>query len=406
MEIFAILMTLVTLISMHFLICPDSFKHCLSAIEAAEIIGDEIQRAGHSTELVPLADGGEGTVETLLFALGGEKRNIRVHDPLGREITAFYGLNGDTAYIEMAEPSGLHRVSDTERNPWITTTFGLGQIIKDALDQGVKKMLIGIGGSATNDIGVGMAQALGVRFLDEEGKEVSLGKETGYSASSLEHVHSIDASGLDPRLSEVEITVLCDVDNPLLEENGASAVYAPQKGANAEMVKQLEKTLTRFASIMQSAYNKDPNFPGAGAAGGLGAGLVIFLSAHLVSGIKGLIEYLQLDTKIQMADVVIVGEGQMDVQTTYGKAPIGIAKLAKEHHKQVLAIVGKVGPGYDKNLGPSQIDHIFSCYDKEDTVDLKTIQQEGADNVRRLTRLLLKDLTTLATDQYQLHLLS
>jgi glycerate kinase len=387
---------------MRILICPDSFKGTLSAIEVAEIIGSEFKKAGHDCILMPIADGGEGTVDILLYELGGQKQLINVRNPLGKEIEAYYGLNGGQAYLEMAQSSGLHTVSEGEKNPWLASTFGLGQMIKDALDHQVREIFIGIGGSATNDVGIGMAQALGVRFLDQDGKEIIDRQREGYGASILAKIMDIDATNLDPRIAKTKIKVWSDVRNPLYGEHGASFTYSKQKGATAEMILKLEEGVIHIDNIIKKLYKIDTNFPGAGAAGGLGAGLKVFLQAEIISGIVGMIKLLQLEQKVKKADLVVVGEGQMDWQTAFGKAPAGIAKLAKKFKKNVIAIVGKIGKDVHKNY--QIIDHIFSCYG-EGEVNFDEVKRNCRQNLQDLCQIVLEKINQIDSYQYQLTIL-
>ncbi|MGC9930139.1 glycerate kinase [Priestia aryabhattai] len=329
---------------MKIVIAPDSFKESLTALHVCEAVEKGIKAhfpdAGISK--VPMADGGEGTVQSLVDATGGEIIQARVTGPIGKEVEAFYGILGDgkTAVIEMAAASGLHHVPIDKRNPLITTTRGTGELILKALDHKVKHIIIGIGGSATNDGGAGMAKALGAKLLDAKGAEI---KEGG---GSLDQLTSIDLTNLDSRLAEVKVEVACDVDNPLTGETGASAVFGPQKGATPDMVKQLDRNLAHYAAIVGKEVGIHiQSVPGAGAAGGLGGGLLAFLSAELKPGVDIVIKATQLESYIKNADLVITGEGRIDGQTIYGKTPIGVAKTAKKHSVPVIAIAGSIGAG-------------------------------------------------------------
>ena len=326
---------------------------------------------------VPMADGGEGTVQSLVDATNGEIYEIEVTGPLGNKVTAKYGIMGDkeTAVIEMAEASGIQYVTNETKNPMVTTTYGTGELIRACLDKGIKKIIIGIGGSATNDGGTGMAEALGVKFLDQQGNKLPRGG--GY----LDQLSKIDISNLDPRLKEVSIFVACDVTNPLCGENGASYVFGPQKGATEEMVRILDRNLSHYADVVKKQLGKDvKNIPGAGAAGGLGAGLLIFTQATLQKGIDLVIEYSQLRSKIKNADYVFTGEGGIDFQTQYGKTPYGVAQVAKEFNKKVIAIAGHIGEGIDV-LYDKGIDAIFGIIPEAGSLD--KILQDGAKNVER-----------------------
>jgi glycerate kinase len=332
---------------MRFVIAPDSFKGSASAKEVAQAIADGLKVALPESEfdLVPMADGGEGTVDALVAATSGRIVTVKVTGPLGEPVEAFFGILGDgtTAVIEMAAAAGLHLVPPQKRNPLVTTTYGVGELIKAALDMGCRKLIVGIGGSATNDGGAGMAQALGAKLLDENGKEI------GFGGGELGKLARIDLTGLDKRLEEAEILVACDVTNPLTGPNGASAVYGPQKGATPEMVKVLDENLRKFAEIIRRDLGVDvEHVPGAGAAGGLGAGLMAFCRAKLQRGIDLVIEAVKLDERVAKTDLVITGEGKLDFQTGFGKVPYGVAQVAKRHGKPVIAIVGQLGEGAEK----------------------------------------------------------
>lgn len=330
---------------MNIVIAPDSFKESLTALEVAVAIKTGFERIFPNAEyqLVPMADGGEGTVQSLADATQGSLQKIAVIAPLTNTVEAFWGLSGDkqTAFIEMAAASGLHLVAPEQRNPLVTTSYGTGELIKAALDRGVKKIILGIGGSATNDGGVGMLQALGIRFLNAQQQEI------GFGGEQLAFISQIDLSVLDPRLAQVEIEVACDVNNPLCGEYGASAIFGPQKGATAAMVEQLDKALAHFAQVVKSQLGKEIALhAGAGAAGGMGAGLLLLPNVRLKSGVQIVMEATHLQDKISQADLVITGEGRMDAQSIAGKTPIGVARLAKELNKPVIAIVGSLREDY------------------------------------------------------------
>ncbi|NLT95326.1 MAG: glycerate kinase [Clostridia bacterium] len=339
-------------------IAPDSFKGSMSAMEVCDAVEKGIRAVLPTAAIVkvPMADGGEGTVETLVKATNGKIVKINVLDPLGNEVESKFGILGDgrTAVIEMALASGLTMVPLEKRNPLVTTTYGTGQLIKGALDYGCREFIIGIGGSATNDGGVGMAQALGVKFLDKNGQEIGFG---GGSLRDLEH---IDLGSIDPRIKESNFKVACDVDNPLCGPKGASYVFGPQKGATPEMVKILDENLLHLAEVINRDVGvKVENEPGAGAAGGLGAGLMAFCNARLKRGVELVIEATGLEEKIKGADLVITGEGQMDFQTAHGKTPYGVAQVAKKYNIPVVALVGSIGSGVDI-LYEKGIDAVFS----------------------------------------------
>jgi len=318
-------------------VAPDSFKGSLTALEVSDAIEKGIREVFPEAEIIkiPMADGGDGTVECLVNATGGEILREKVIGPLGNEILAHYGILEDkkTAVIEMATASGLTLVPENKRDPLITTTYGTGQLIKAALNQGCRKMIIGIGGSATNDGGAGMVQALGVKLLDQEGEEI------GFGGGELKKIVKIDISCMDNRLSEIKVLVASDVNNPLCGPQGASRIYGPQKGATPETIEELDKSLAYFAELIKRDLNKDvKDIPGAGAAGGLGASLMAFLNAELRPGIEIMIEAVKLEQAIKDADLVITGEGKIDSQTIYGKAPIGVAKIAKKYNVPVVAV--------------------------------------------------------------------
>jgi len=329
---------------MNILIAPDSFKDCMSAAEVSGALRKGILKVlkDATIQQVPLADGGEGTVEAVIQATGGSRITLKVNDPLMREVESFYGITGDgnTAVIEMAAASGLELLSPGERNPWLTTTYGTGQLMLDAAGRGCSRVMVGIGGSATNDGGAGMATALGYRFLDGTGLPIKAG------GGGLAGLHRIDARGADPRIKQAEILVACDVTNPLTGPRGASFTYGPQKGADQEMVERLDVNLAHYANIIRSQMERDiAEVPGAGAAGGLGAGLMVFADAKLGNGFEMIAETVQLREKIEQADLVITGEGRMDHQTPYGKTPYGVAQMARNLGKPVIGIAGSLEAG-------------------------------------------------------------
>lgn len=373
---------------MKILIAPDKFKGSLSAFEVADSIEKGILKVFPKAVIVkvPMADGGEGTVESLVDATGGKIIKTNVKDPLFRDIESFYGILGDgkTAVIEMAAASGLYLLKDYERNPMITTTYGTGQLIKDALDRGCRRFIIAIGGSATNDGGAGMATVLGVKFYDKDGIEIGLG------GGELSKIYSIDTSNIDDRLKECEFIVACDVANPLIGENGASRVYGPQKGATKEMVEVLDKNLEHYGKLLEKYFNKKIiDVPGSGAAGGLGAGLMAFLNAQLKNGIEIIIETLKLEEKIKEADIVISGEGKIDFQTAFGKTISGIAKLCKKHNKPLIVIAGTVED--IEKLYEIGVSSVFSTMEKpmflEDAIkNAPTLLEKSAERIFRLIK--------------------
>ncbi len=334
---------------MRIIVAPDSFKGSVSALGVAEAMERGIHAVFPDAEVlkVPIADGGEGTVEALVAATGGRLLHTEVRGPLGDPVRAHWGISGDgaTAFLEMAAASGLPLIARERRNPCSTSTFGTGELMKAALDAGLRKLVIGIGGSATNDGGTGMARALGVRFLDAEGRELPEG------GAALAQLARIDVSALDPRLTEASLLVACDVDNPLCGPRGASAVYGPQKGATPEMVAALDLALGVFAGVAALATGRDvAMLPGAGAAGGLGAGLLFFTPASLRPGVAIVLETTGFEALVQGADLVITGEGRTDFQTAMGKAPVGVAAVAKRHGVPVLCLSGGLGEGADDVL--------------------------------------------------------
>ena len=362
-----------------FVLAPDSFKESMTAKEVCIAMESGIKKVYPNAKFihVPMADGGEGTVQSLIDATDGSIHSLDVTGPLGNLVIAQFGIMGDqkTAVIEMAEASGIHYVAQDTKNPMITTTYGTGELIRACLDKGIKKIIIGIGGSATNDGGAGMAEALGVQFLDKEGNPIPKGG--GY----LNQLHTIDSSKLDSRLADVSLIVACDVTNPLCGKTGASMVFGPQKGATPEMVEQLDFNLAHYADIVEQQLGKEVrNIPGAGAAGGLGAGLLIFTNATLQKGIDIVIEYSGLREKLTNADYVFTGEGSIDFQTQFGKTPYGVAQAAKELDKIVIAIAGHIGEGIE-DLYDKGIDAIFGII--PELAPLEQTLKNGPKNVER-----------------------
>lgn len=331
---------------MKVIIAPDSFKGCLSAKMVALAMERGIKKAQSDIETIkiPMADGGEGTVEAILEAVGGRIIEVEVLNPLGEKISAIYGILPDnTAVIEMAAASGINLINKTELNPLITTTYGTGQLIADALTRGCRKIIIGIGGSATNDCGAGMMQALGAKLLDAQGMEI------GFGGGELDKVIRIDTAFLNPNIAHAELIIASDVKNPLCGPNGASAVYGPQKGATPEMVEILDNNLSHFAKLIKNDLGKDLiEQPGAGAAGGLGAGLIGLLNAEIKSGINIVMEVAGFEEQLQDADYVITGEGATDFQSVFGKVPFGIGQAAQKHNVPVLCVSGSLGNGFEK----------------------------------------------------------
>lgn len=326
---------------MKIVIAPDSYKESLSALEVASAIEAGFRDIFPEADYVkiPVADGGEGTVEAMVAATQGSIVRLTVTGPLGEPVDAFYGLSGDarTAFIEMAAASGLELVPTSRRDPLITTSFGTGELIKNALDRGVGHIIIGIGGSATNDGGSGMMQALGARLLDQQGNEIA------YGGGALPQLARIEIDGLDARIRHCRFEVACDVTNPLTGEQGASAVFGPQKGATPELVRQLDQALAHYADIIHRDLDIDVlHIAGGGAAGGMGAALHAFCQAELRRGIEIVTEALGLAEQVRDADLVITGEGRIDSQTINGKVPIGVAQVAKRFNKPVIGIAGSL----------------------------------------------------------------
>ncbi|HQZ03227.1 MAG TPA: glycerate kinase [Thauera sp.] len=352
---------------MKIVIAPDSYKESLSALEVAQAIEAGFRAIFPQADylLVPVADGGEGTVEAMVAATQGRRLDATVSGPLGEQVQAFYGLtgDGDTAVIEMAAASGLMLVPPAQRNPLITSSRGTGELVRKALDAGARHFILGIGGSATNDGGAGMVQALGARLLDGEGHDLKPG------GGALAALARIDISGLDPRLVACHIEVACDVDNPLTGPRGASVVFGPQKGATPDMVKTLDDNLAHFATLIERDLGLAvAATPGAGAAGGMGAAMLAFFGATLKPGIEIVTAAVDLDAHVRDADLVITGEGRIDFQTIHGKTPIGVARVAKRHGKPVIGIAGSLGDkvGVVHEHG---IDAVFSVLNHPCTLD-------------------------------------
>ncbi|MGV3762358.1 glycerate kinase [Parapedobacter sp.] len=326
---------------MHILIAPNAFKHAVDAATAAEAIqrGLQASRLSCTSACFPIGDGGNGTCRLVIDRLQGELVEVRALDPLGRHLTAAFGFVGDRkmAVVEMADASGLHLLESMERDPLHAHSYGTGQLIRAALDLGAEEIIIGMGGSATVDGGSGMLRALGARFLDRAGKEIT------DLPAGLEALHTIDLSGLDGRLREVRVIVLCDVDNPLLGQNGAAQVFGPQKGASPEQVKQLDNLLARYVSVIQDITGKDmATRRFGGVAGGASAGLAALLGATLVDGIDYFFELTQFDAALSKSHLVITGEGSIDSQTLQGKGPYGVARRAKRLGLPVIGLAGNI----------------------------------------------------------------
>lgn len=369
-----------------YVVAPDSFKESMTAKEVCNAMENGIKKADSAAEVikVPMADGGEGTVDSLVDATHGQRVIVEVTGPLENKISAYYGIlgNGTTAVIEMAKASGLEIVEKKKRNPMITTTFGTGELIRDALDHNVKEIIIGLGGSSTNDGGSGMAQALGAKLLDQNNHQISFG------GGNLDKLDKIDISNLDSRLQDVKIILASDVTNPLIGKDGASRVFGPQKGATPEMVEKLENNLQHYAKIVKRDLNKEVALvSGAGAAGGLGAGLMAFTTCEMRRGVDLAIEVTKLEEKIRDANYVFTGEGGTDFQTKFGKTPYGVAKLGKKYHKPVISLAGYLGEGID-SLYSEGFTAIFGII--PGACDLSTALKNGPSNVARTTENIVR----------------
>lgn len=375
---------------MKIVIAPDSFKESMTAKEACEAIEKGMKIALPNAEFikVPMADGGEGTTQSLVDATEGKMYFVETTGPLGEKVKSKFGIlgNGEIAVLEMASTSGLELVPREKRNPMITTTYGTGELIKKAMDMGAKTILIGIGGSATNDGGAGMIQALGGKLLDENGKQISFG------GGELSKIKKIDLSELDSRIKNIKFIAACDVQNPLTGETGAANVFGRQKGATEEMVKILDNNLKHYAELIRKDVKVDvENIPGAGAAGGLGAGLMAFLNAELRKGIDIVVEYSKLEEKIKGADFVITGEGSIDSQTRFGKTPYGVVSVAKKYGVPNITLAGNVSKDIEI-LYDYGFDAIFSIMQGVDNLDNalkngKVNLEKTAENIARLIRI-------------------
>ena len=326
---------------MRAVIAIDSLKGSLSSIEAGQAIAEGIRKADAKADVVirPLADGGEGTVEALVCGMNGTLQHVKVTGPLGESVVCEYGIIAETktAVIEMSGAAGITLVPDAKKNPLYTTTYGVGEVIRDAIEKGCRRFIVGVGGSATNDGGIGMLQALGYGFLNKDGQQVPFG------AIGLKELETITDTYDLPELAECEFKIACDVTNPLCGENGCSAVYGPQKGANPSMIMEMDKWLRYYAALAREKFPKaNPNESGTGAAGGLGFAFLTFTNAVLEPGIKIVLEETKLESYVKGADVVVTGEGRLDFQTAMGKAPVGVAGLAKKFDIPVLAFAGSV----------------------------------------------------------------
>ncbi|MCR2822580.1 glycerate kinase [Lederbergia panacisoli] len=360
---------------MKIVIAPDSFKGSVSAKDAALAIEKGVKKAfpNADTVLIPVADGGEGTLETLITATRGQKVYTKVTGPLGKEVDAHFGVLGDqtTCIIEMALASGLNLIDESERNPMLTTTYGTGELIKSALDQGYRNFVLAIGGSATNDGGVGMLQALGMQFKDKDGNEI------GYGGGELDKIHGIFIDHFDKRIKESTFSIASDVENPLIGEKGASYVFGPQKGATAEMVKILDKNLLHYANLVEIATGiRLHDMPGAGAAGGIGGAFSAFFPSDMQRGIEVVLEYANFADVLNGVDLVITGEGKVDFQTAYGKTPMGVAQAAQKKNVPVIILAGSVGENI-QNLYQYGVVGIFSIINGPMSLDKAMKEAEG-----------------------------
>ena len=374
-----------------FVLAPDSFKESMTAKEVCVAMEKGIRKVFSDAEIVhvPMADGGEGTVESLVDATNGYKEYVEVQGPLPKQkVRAYYGILGDkTAVIEMAQASGLMLVDPKVRNPLVTTTYGTGELIKAALNKGVSTIIIGIGGSATVDGGIGMAQALGVKFTDKYGNNI---EPTG---SNLAKIDKISMENLDKRVKKVNFIIASDVENILTGKKGAAAVFGPQKGATPDEVELLDKGLIHYAEIIRRDIGKNvEDIAGSGAAGGLGAGLIAFLDAKLQSGVEVVANTVKLAEKISQADYVFTGEGGMDFQTKYGKTPFGVAQVAKKYQKPVFAEAGYLGERIEE-LYDIGISAIFGIVDKSESIEESL--EKGPQNVERTTENIARLISSI-----------
>ncbi|MBR4694535.1 MAG: glycerate kinase [Selenomonadaceae bacterium] len=375
---------------MKIVVAIDSLKGSLTSMEAGDAIRSGILRVYPDAEVFvrPLADGGEGTVEALVLGMGGSLQEISVTGPLGEKVNASYGILKDsaTAIVEMAAAAGITLVPPQERNPYVTTTYGVGEILRDAIRKGCRHFIVGIGGSATNDGGIGMLQALGYEMLDAEGRNVPFGAE------GLHKLAEIRKENVLPELAQCTFRIACDVTNPLCGENGCSAIYGPQKGATPSSIPQMDQWLADYARLSGKLFpHADPNAPGAGAAGGLGFAFLTYTNAVLESGIRIVLDETKLEEYVRSADLVITGEGRLDAQTVMGKAPIGVASIAKKHGKAVLAFSGCVTRDA-RECNAHGIDAYFPILRQASTLaeamDPDNARQNMADTVEQAMRLI------------------
>ncbi|PQO98219.1 glycerate kinase [Massilia phosphatilytica] len=379
---------------MKIVIAPDSFKESLTALQVADAIEAGMREIWPDAVYVkvPVADGGEGTVQAMIDATGGRRVDVRVTGPLGQTVDAFYGDAGGLAVIEMAAASGLEGVPPDLRDPRTATSRGTGELIRAALDAGARRFVLGVGGSATNDGGAGMLQALGVRLLDGDGQDL------GPGGAELARLDRIDVSGLDPRVRDAEFRIACDVDNPLTGPRGASAVFGPQKGATPAMVAQLDAALAHYADVIRRDMNQDiAQVPGAGAGGGIAAAMVVFLQGELNPGVEIVMEAVGLDAAVRAADLVVTGEGRIDGQTVHGKTPMGVAQVARHYGKPVVAIGGSLAVDADA-VHEQGIEVVVAAVARPCSV--AEALAAGADNLRRAARNLAAALALGGRLQY------
>ena len=372
---------------MKFVLAPDSFKESMTAKEVCQAMEKGIKKVLPDADIisVPMADGGEGTMDSLVDATNGKKYAVEVTGPLGKQVTAHYGILGDqkTAIIEMAEASGLSYVSQNKRTPETiktTTTFGTGELINAALRNNVTRIIIGLGGSSTNDGGSGMAQAIGVKFFDQDDHEIT--KKLG--GGDLKQIVRVDTTDINPKIKNTEFLLASDVTNPLTGPNGASYVFGPQKGADQKTVKELDDNLTHYAEIIGEDIAQTP---GSGAAGGLGAGLLAFTQAKIYPGVKLVANEVHLAEKIKDADYVFTGEGGTDFQTQFGKTPYGVAQIAKKYNVPVISLAGYIGKGIDQ-LYDKGFTAIFGILAKAENIDQAL--KDGPQNVDRTTENIVR----------------
>jgi len=373
---------------MKIVIAPDSFKESLTAKQVCNAIEAGLKRVFSDAQYVsvPVADGGEGTVQSLVDATQGKIVNLSVTGPLGTPVQAFYGILGDkqTAVIEIAAASGLDLVPSELRDPKLTSSYGTGELIKTALDQGIDKLIIGLGGSATNDGGIGLLAALGAKFIDKDGQQLST------NGAALQRIKKIDVSSLDKRFVACELSIACDVDNPLCGPLGASAIFGPQKGASAEDISLLDSGLLHYSQIIKDQFGLDlKDKPGSGAAGGMALALLAFSNATMKTGIELVLETVKLSEQLEDADLVLTGEGRIDEQTIHGKTPMGVAQLAKQFNLPVIAIAGCLGENHQA-VYQCGIDAAFAATPK--AMSLQEAFDTATENVTNLAENIAKTL--------------